>query len=136
MAYAEDDDASERDFVFTVNEPGWQRQIPQSVYNLWPLKLRLKRAAQRSAVERHKTQDKGERRSRAQAENLSRNVAGISMFQCCNVATAGDMPQQETTRVRCCNPFVCVCVAAILFSRLVRKALNEPSNFQLTPVSR
>lgn len=85
VAYAEDDDASERDFVFTVNEPGWQRQIPQSVYNLWPLKLRLKRAAQRSAVERHKTQDKGERRSRAQAENLSRNVAGISMFQCCKM---------------------------------------------------
>lgn len=79
VAYAEDD-ASERDFVFTVNEPGRQRQIPQSVYNLWPLKLRLKRAAQRSGTTKHKTKEKGERR-RAQAQNLSRNVAGISMLQ-------------------------------------------------------
>lgn len=81
MAYAEDDDASERDFVFTVNEPGWQRQIPQSVYNLWPLKLRLKRAAQRSVVERHKTKEKEE------AEHKQKICPEIlQRFQCFNVA--------------------------------------------------
>lgn len=87
MAYAEDDDASERDFVFTVNEPGWQRQIPQSVYNLWPLKLRLKRAAQRSAVERHKTKEKEE------AEHKQKICPEMLQgFQCCKMFRASACP--------------------------------------------
>lgn len=74
-------DASERDFVFTVNEAGRQRQIPQSVYNLWPLKLRLKRA-RREQPSGATRQDKGKKRKGGEAQgNLSSNVAGISMLQ-------------------------------------------------------
>lgn len=75
-------DASERDFVFTVNEPGRQRQIPQSVYNLWPLKLRLKRArrGQPSGATR---QDKGKERKGKEEKHREICPAMLQGFQCC-----------------------------------------------------